>query len=45
MNDVKLHLRNALVDHSYTFSAPTYARTAVIDTNNDRTAIGNVGDR
>ena len=52
MNDVKLHLRNALVDHSYTFSgrrrdiecAPTYERTAVIDTNNDRTAIGNVGD-
>ena len=52
MNDVKLHLRNALVDHSYTFSgrrrdidcAPTYQRTAVIDTNNDRTAVGNVGD-
>ena len=52
MNDVKLHLRNALVDHSYPFSgrrrdidcAATNERTAVIDTNNDRTAIGNVGN-
>ena len=52
MNDVKLHFRNALVDHSYPFSgrrrdidcAPTNERTAVIDTNNDRTAVSNVGD-
>jgi hypothetical protein len=40
VDDVKFHFRNALIDHSYTFSggrrdidfAPTNERTAVIDT-------------
>ena len=52
VDDVKFHFRNALIDHSYPFSgrrrdidcAPTNERTAVIDTNNDRTAVSNVSD-
>jgi hypothetical protein len=52
VDDVKFHFRNALIDHSYTFSggrrdidfAPTNERTAVIDTDDDRTAVSNVSD-
>ena len=47
VDDVKFHFRNALIDHSYPFSgrrrdidrAPTNEWTAVINSNDDRTAV------
>ena len=52
MEDVKLHFRNALVNHSYPFSgrrrdidcASTNERTTIVDSNDDRTSVSNVSD-
>jgi hypothetical protein len=51
-DDVDLHLRNALIDHSYPFSgrrrdidrAPTNERTTVIDPDDDRASVSNISD-
>jgi hypothetical protein len=52
MDDVEFHPRNALIDHSYSFSggrrdidrASADVRTTVVNSNDDRTAVGGVCD-